>query len=131
MLNNICIKMADVWIPIHIRGSGRGNPAMGNKGGQGGRHAPTVASRGHPVGGSPIATRLSIQQGISSTDGNLDIFLTVKLNTTSQFIAVGLAHVKKIEVASKPRVLAPRPWHQDQEHYITSFTADVSLEHRR
>ena len=111
--------MAGKWIPIRIRGRGRGNPAMGNRGGRGGRQASTVAGRGHPVGGSPIATRLSIQQGVPSMDDNLDIVLTVKLNTTSHCITVDLTNVEKVEVASKSRVLAPISWRSKKiTHHI-------------
>ena len=111
--------MANESIPIRIRGGGQGIPAMGNIGGRGGRQAPTVAGRGHPIGGSPIATRLSIQQGVPSTDDIVDIFLMVKLNTTSHCITLDLAHVKKFKVALNPRVLAPRPWRSKKSmHHI-------------
>jgi hypothetical protein len=114
-------NMADEWSPIRIRGRGRGNPARGNRG-RGGRQAPVIAGRGFPIGGSPIATRLSVQQVVPDTDNNLDTFLAVRNNNTSHSITVDLAHVKKVEVASKPRVLAPRPWRSN------NFTHDI---HRR
>ena len=95
ILDNTCIKVADEWIPICNRGRGRENQVMGNTCDGGGRQAPTVAGRSHPVGGSPIATRLSIQQGVPSTEEKLDLFLTVKLNTTPHYITVDLVHVIK------------------------------------
>ena len=77
--------------------------------GRGGRQAPVVAGRGFPVGGSPIAARLSIQQGPTAQDNSFDTFLMVSNIPALHSITVDLAHVKKVEVASKPRVLAPRP----------------------
>jgi hypothetical protein len=100
--------MADTWIPIRKHGKGQ-NP--GNRGGgrRGGRLAPAAACREPPPPGSPIASRISVQHHVPSpTDNLLDKFLQVSPTTHTRRTTVDLAHAKKVKVALKPRVLAPR-----------------------
>ncbi len=74
------ITMADAWIPIRHHGRGR-NPANRGGGGRGGRLAPAAAGRGPPPG-SPIASRISVQNNIPPpTDNLLETFLQVSRNT--------------------------------------------------
>jgi hypothetical protein len=90
------ITIADAWIPIRQHGRGRNLVNRGG-GGRGGRLAPAAAGRG------------------PTTDNLLDIFLQVSPTTHTHRTTVDVAHDKKVIVASKPRVLAPRPrpnlWH--------------------
>ena len=120
--NTACREMADEWIPIRNRGRGRGFR------GRGGRQAPVVAGQGVPSGGSPIAARLSVQQGLIVQDNSFDTLIQVSYNHAHHNITVDLAHVKKVEVALKPRVPAPRP---EWSPHFTALTADSSLECRR
>ncbi len=106
-ISNITI-MSDAWIPIHYQGKGRNLANRG--GGRGGRHAPAVAGRGPPPPGSPIASRISMEHNIpSSIDDLLDTFLHLSPTTHTKCTTGDLAHAKKVKVALKPRVLAPKP----------------------
>ena len=100
---------ADALISTRQHGRGR-NPANREGGGRGGRQALAAASRGPPPLGSPIESCISVHHNIPSpTDNLLDTFLQVSLTTHTHRTTVDVAHAKKITVASKPRVLAPKP----------------------
>ena len=92
------------------------NPTNRGEGGRGGRQALAALGRGPPPTGSPIASLISVHHNIPSpTDNLLDTFLQVSPTTHAHRTPVDVAHAKKVAVASKPRVLAPRPrpnpWH--------------------
>jgi hypothetical protein len=129
--NNIFYDTMDnAWNPLRRNERGRGNQAKGSKGGKGGRLAPAATGRVPPLPGSPITTRLSVEQPIpSDTDALLDVFLQVTFNyNISQRTTMDVHHVKKSTVVLKTHGYAYPDLNGLIIPTITAFTIIVSLE---